>query len=136
MWCLQWQDKCRLTLYWSLSKESFRVRFYDRCWHNEQEQTLFHGHSNRLMYKPYPFILMFGQAILNNCNKKANKSEVIHCEKWVHSLHLIFKWAFICLGVPRQTVWATFKRVLFCIEGSPPILFTKGVMGYVVCSFL
>lgn len=49
MWCPQWQDKCRLTLYLSLSKESFRVRFHDQCWHNEQEQTLFHGHSNRLI---------------------------------------------------------------------------------------
>jgi hypothetical protein len=39
--------KCRLTLYLSLSTESFR--FHDQCWHNEQEQTWFHGHSNRLI---------------------------------------------------------------------------------------
>lgn len=88
------------------------------------------------MYKPYPFILMFGRAILNNCNKKANKSEIIHCENgfthynWYLS-GLLYVWVYHDKQFERLS-----KRVLFGIEGSPPTLFTKGVMGYVVCSFL
>lgn len=81
------------------------------------------------MYKPYPFILMFGQAILNNCNKKANKSELIHCENgfthynWYLS-GLLYVWVY-----HDKTVWATFKKSIVWYWGQPSDTIYQGCNG-------